>query len=63
MLLQAPDTIREQLYAALDLQVLYRADKNQATIWVTLTENTPQLITALTDDTRTDTGWTTSLGC
>jgi site-specific DNA recombinase len=63
MLLQAPDTIREQLYAALDLQILYRADKNQATIWVTLTENTPRLITALTDDTRTDsdTGWTTSL--
>jgi DNA invertase Pin-like site-specific DNA recombinase len=63
MLLQAPDTIREQLYAALDLQVLYRADKNQATIWITLTENTPGLITALTDDTRTDTdtGWTASL--
>jgi site-specific DNA recombinase len=63
LLLQAPDTIRERLYAALDLQVLYRADKNQATIWVTLTENTPQLITALINDTRTDTdtGWTTTL--
>jgi hypothetical protein len=63
MLLEAPDAIREQLYAALDLQVLYRADKNQATVWVTLTENTPGLLAALLDDARTDadTGWTTSL--
>jgi site-specific DNA recombinase len=62
-LASAPDTVREQLYAALDLYCLYRADKNQATIWVTLTGNTPGIIKALLADPRTDTdtGWTLGL--
>jgi hypothetical protein len=44
---QAPDHIKTALYDALDIQILYRAEQNQATIWATLTDATPQTLTAL----------------
>ncbi len=50
----APPEIREALYAALDVQILYRPDQNQMTIWVTITDATPQAIQDLLDDPRTD---------
>ena len=50
----APPEVREALYTALDVQVLYRPDQNQMTIWVTITDATPQAIQQLLDDPRTD---------
>ena len=50
----APAEVREALYAALDVQILYRPDQNQMTIWVTITDATPQAIQDLLDDPRTD---------
>ncbi|MFZ0755813.1 MAG: hypothetical protein WAN00_18760, partial [Trebonia sp.] len=43
------------LYTALDVQILYRPDQNQMTIWVTITDATPQAIQDLLDDPRADT--------
>ncbi len=54
LLPDAPDTIREALYAAFDIQCLYREDKDQVTIWATITDTTPGIIQALTADPRTD---------
>jgi hypothetical protein len=51
----APAHLIENLLAALDLQVLYRPEQDQATIWATLTDTTPQTITALLADPRTST--------
>ena len=53
LLNQAPDDIREALYAALDIHATYRADKNQATIRATITDATPGIIAALLTDPRT----------
>ena len=50
----APPEVREALYTALDIQILYRPDQNQMTIWVTITDATPQAIQQLLDDPRTD---------
>lgn len=47
----SPD-IRETLYDALDIQVLYREDNQQMTIWVTITDSTPDTLQALLDDPR-----------
>ena len=55
LLADAPDTIREALYAAFDIQCLYRQDAGQVTIWATITDTTPGIITALTAHPRTDT--------
>ena len=46
--------VKAKVYAAFDVQVLYRAPIKQATIWVTITPTTPGIITALTTDPRTD---------
>ena len=51
---QAPAHIKEQLYDAFDIQVLYRDSQQQATIWATITDTTPQAITDLLADPRTD---------
>jgi hypothetical protein len=53
-LTNAPDHLKAKLYAAFDIQVLYRAHKNQATIWATVTQSTPGIVAALADDPRTD---------
>ena len=50
----APDHLKAKLYAAFDIQVLFRAAMKQATIWATITGSTPGIITALADDQRTD---------
>ena len=50
----APPEVREALYTALDVQILYRPEQNQMTIWVTITDATPQAIQDLLDDPRTD---------
>ncbi len=51
---QAPEDIREAIYEAFDIQVLYRDQTRQATIWATITDATPQAIASLIDDPRTD---------
>ena len=50
----APDEIKAKIYAAFDIQVLYRAPIKQATIWATITPTTPAIIAALTAGPRTD---------
>lgn len=50
---QAPDTVSEALYAALDIHCTYRADKNQVTIRATITDTTPGIVAALLADPRT----------
>lgn len=60
LLSEAPAHIREHLYDALDIQILYRHEKQQATIWATLTDATPDAIQQLLTDPRTDTDTTTS---
>jgi site-specific DNA recombinase len=52
----APEDIKARIYAAFDIQVLYRAPIKQATIWATITPTTPGIIAALTTDPRTDHG-------
>jgi site-specific DNA recombinase len=54
ILTEAPDRIKEAVYAAFDIHVLYRPDQHQVTIWATITPATPATITALTTDPRTD---------
>jgi hypothetical protein len=53
-LLDAPDAIRTTLYTALGIECLYRANKQQATIWATITDTTPGILTALIASPRTD---------
>ena len=60
LLAEAPATIREALYAAFDIQCLYRQDAGQVTIWATITDTTPGIIAALTADPRTDSDTDTS---
>ncbi len=55
LIAEAPAAIREALYAAFDIQCLYRQDAGQVTIWATITDTTSGIITALTADPRTDT--------
>jgi hypothetical protein len=54
LLQDAPAAIREALYAAFDIQCLYRPEAGQVTIWATITDTTPGIIAALTADPRTD---------
>jgi hypothetical protein len=49
----APAPLIENLLTALDIQVLYRPEQVQASIWATLTDTTPQAINALLNDPRT----------
>jgi hypothetical protein len=51
-LASAPVPLIEDLLTALDLQVLYRPEQGQATIWATLTDTTPQTVNALLNDPR-----------
>jgi hypothetical protein len=47
-----PADLLEALINALDIQILYRPEQDQATIWATLTDTTPATITALLNDPR-----------
>jgi hypothetical protein len=51
----APVPLIEALLTALNLQVLYRPEQGQATIWATLTDTTPQTLNALLNDPRAST--------
>jgi hypothetical protein len=53
-LADAPADLVEALINALDIQVLYRPEQHQATVWATLTDTTPATITALLGDPRVD---------
>ena len=48
----APAALVEALINALDIQILYRPEQGQATIWATLTDTTPATITAILADPR-----------
>ena len=48
----APADLVEALINALDIQILYRPEQHQATIWATLTDTTPATISALLGDPR-----------
>jgi hypothetical protein len=54
LLAQAPDDIREQLAAALDMQTIWRHDARQATVTLTITDTTPGIIAAILNDPRLD---------
>jgi len=43
---------------ALDIQILYRPEQHQATVWATLTDTTPATIHALLADPRVTTSRT-----
>jgi site-specific DNA recombinase len=58
-LADAPADLVEALISALDIQILYRPEQDQATIWATLTDTTPATITALLDDLRVTAGHST----
>jgi hypothetical protein len=45
-----------RLYDAFDIQAVYRQHMRQATIWATITDDTPGTVAALLDDPRTDNG-------
>jgi hypothetical protein len=53
-LTDAPARVKTMLYAAFDIQALYRQPMKQATIWATITDTTPGTIAALLTDPRTD---------
>jgi hypothetical protein len=54
-LCDVPADLVAGLLDALDIQVLYRPELHQATIWATLTDTIPATITALLADPRTGT--------
>ncbi len=54
ILAEAPEPLKEKLLAALDVQCLYRKDKSQVSIWVTITDTTPATLAALLNDPRAD---------
>ena len=53
LLAQAPDDIREALFAAFQVHCTYRADQKQVTIRATITDTTPGIVAALLADPRT----------
>jgi hypothetical protein len=57
-----PAGLLDSLLDALDIQVLYRPEQHQATIYATLTGTTPATITALLADPRTGITHTTQPG-
>jgi hypothetical protein len=54
-LTDAPADLVEALINALDIQILYRHEQHQATVWGTLTDTTPTTINALLNDPRVTT--------
>ncbi len=51
---------RQAPISALDIQILYRPEQQQTTIWATLTDTTPATITALLSDPRVTAGQSAS---
>jgi hypothetical protein len=52
LLAHAPDDLRERLAAAFGLQAIYRQDTRQATLILTITDTTPEIINAILADPR-----------
>jgi site-specific DNA recombinase len=50
----APDSIKQALLTAFDIQALYNKEMDQVTIWASLTDDTPRTVAALLADPRTD---------
>jgi hypothetical protein len=59
-LADAPAGLIEALIDALYIQILYRPEQQQTTIWATLTDTTPTTITALLSDPRVTAGQSAS---
>jgi len=55
-LARASKHVKTRLYDAFDIQAVYRQHMRQATIWATITDDTPGTVAALLDDPRTDNG-------
>ena len=51
---QFPERIQAALYQAFDMQLLYRKDMHQVTIWATITGSTPHAVTAIINDASHD---------
>jgi hypothetical protein len=49
-----PERIQAALYQAFDIQLLYRKDMHQVTIWATITESTPHAVAAIITDASHD---------
>jgi hypothetical protein len=49
-LTDAPEHVKAGLYNAFDIHALYRQPMKQATIWATITDDTPGTIAALVTD-------------
>jgi hypothetical protein len=49
-LTDAPPRLQQQLYEAFDLQALYKKNMHQVTIHITITDSTPQAVTAIIND-------------
>src|ERR1039457_5305888 len=49
-----PERIQAALFQAFDLQLLYRKDMHQVTIWVTITDSTPHAAAAIINDASRD---------
>jgi hypothetical protein len=49
-----PERIQAALYQAFDLQLLYRKDMHQVTIWATITDSTPHAVAAIINDAAHD---------
>jgi hypothetical protein len=49
-----PERIQAALYQAFDIQLLYRKDMHQVTIWATITDSTPHAVAAIINDASHD---------
>jgi site-specific DNA recombinase len=58
----APDPVKENLYAALGIQCVYRPGRKQVTIRATITNSTPGIVAALLADPRTGSDTTNEPG-
>ncbi len=53
-LAKLPERIQAALYQAFDIQLLYRKDMHQVTIWATITDSTPRAVAAIIADAGHD---------
>jgi DNA invertase Pin-like site-specific DNA recombinase len=54
LLADAPEEIKAHVYAAFQVHAVYRTQPHQATITATITDQTPEIVRALTADPRAD---------
>ena len=51
---QLPERIQAALYQTFDIQLLYRKDMHQVTIWATITDSTPHAVAEIMTDAGHD---------